>query len=253
MVHFFSKHKILKSIKMSKLIILYTIVAFGLLHACLLKAQGNLSADWNIEKLRGTRFFPYPSTSGSPFLTDNFFIGDLELSDGVKIGNLGLKYSGYKDELIYFNKTNSSQIIIDKQSIKGFSFTDENGKKRIFRKLFYDGFFSGDRFFEILGDGDLTLLVFRKISLVVCSPFYNESGVCKNTIYQTDQSYFIYSADKGFHTIKISKSSLLSKFEESDQVLIKKLLRKNKVAISDEAGFVKAWILIKENGFKTVL
>ena len=68
--------------------------------------------------------------------------------------------------------------------------------------------------------------------------------------YQKDYSYFFYSPKKGYTFVRISKSSLLSKFDKTDQILVKKILRKNRLTASDEISFVKAWNLIKENGIK---
>ncbi len=234
----------------NRILSIYFVVVCGLLLIPTLKAQENISNNWNTEKIRGTRLVPYPAANGDPYLTSKFLPGEIEFNDGVKIQDVGLRYSCYRDELIYFNKAISTQIVIDKVSLKSFSFIDENGAPRLFRKQYYDGFMSGFRFFEVLSDGGISLLVYRKVGLLLCDVYLDDSGKQKNMSYQKDYSYFFYSPKKGYTFVRISKSSLLSKFDKTDQILVKKILRKNRLTASDEISFVKAWNLIKENGIK---
>ena len=216
----------------------------------LFRSQENLGNNWNTEKIRGTRLVPYPAANGDPYLTSKFLPGEIEFNDGVKIQDVGLRYSCYRDELVYFNKAISTQIVIDKVSLKSFSFIDENGIPRLFRKQYYDGFMSGYRFFEVLSAGRISLLVYRKVGLLLCDVYLDDSGKQKNMSYQKDYSYFFYAPDKGYTFVRVNKSSLIAKFDKPDQILVKKILRKNRLTASDEPSFVKAWNLIKENGIK---
>ena len=216
----------------------------GFLTAISVTAQETSQKNGNTEKIKGTRFIPYPGYSGSPYLTDKFLIGEIEFLDGTKIGNLGLRYSTFRDELIYYNTVISAQIIIDKISLKGFSFTDGQGAKRVFRRQFYNGLLHEERFFEVLSDGKLPLLVYRKVDLETCDTSYNKFGLA----FQPSFYYYIYAADKGYSPIKPNRSSLLSKFDKPNQKLVKKILRKKKVQILDESSFISAWNLVVENG-----
>ncbi len=228
--------------------ILYIITFFGLLAATSLQAQDGFTKKWTAEKIKGTRQIPYAVFSGSPFLNDKFASGEIEFLDGSKMDSLGLRYSSYRDEIIYYNSTIAAQIIIDKISLNGFSFTDGTGQKRVFHRQYYDGFLPGNRFFEVLSDGDIALLVYRKVVLQVCPPYNDDSGVLKNMSYQDAYNYYLYNRRKGYDLIRINRNSLLSKIDKLTQKSVKKLLRKNKVEVNDELSFVKAWNLIKENG-----
>ena len=223
---------------------------FSLLANTSVSAQENMSKNWDIEKIRGTRHLPYPSATGRPYLNDKFANGEIEFSNGLKVENIGLRYSCYRDQIIYYNKSISTQIEIDKASLKGFSFADDNGLKRVFRRLHYEGFQSNDRFFEVLSDGEISLLAYRKVALQICATYTDADGKVRNMEYQDDFTYYFYSKDKGFTPVKPTKSSLLSKFDKTTQKAVKRLLRKNGVQISDESGFIKAWNVIKENGIK---
>ena len=231
---------------------LYIITFFALLAANSLTAQEAVPKNWNIEKIKGSRLIPYPSYTGNPYLTEKFVPGEIEFTDGTKIENLNLRYSTYRDEIIYFNSAISAQIIIDKISLKGFNLITPEGTKRIFRNQYYNGFLPGNRFFEVLSDGDIALLAHRSVVLQYCSVYNNEAGVLKNMEYQQNFNYYLYNSKKGYETIRIGKNSLLSKFDKPNQKLVKKLLRNNKISIRNESGFLNAWNLIQHNRIPTI-
>jgi len=230
--------------------ILYIFTLLGLFVASSLQAQEELQKKWGSEKIKGTRQIPYGTYSGAPFLNEKFITGEIEFLDGAKMDSIILRYSSYRDEIIYYNAAVSAQIIIDKISLKGFSFTDENGVKRIFRQQYYNGYLPGNRFFEVLSDGDISLLVYRKVVLQVCPVYNDNSGNLRNMSYQQAYNYYLYNEKKGYELIRINKNSLLSKFDKLTQKSVKKILRKNKVMVNDEPSFVRAWDLLKENGIK---
>ena len=226
--------------------ILLTTLLFVFFTSSFLLAQETVVNNQNIEKLRGTRFIPYPNYSGQPFLNDKFLLGEIELTDGTKIKPVGLNYSTYRDELVYYNTAISTQIQIDKISLKGFSFTDNFGKNRVFHRQFCSASIHDECFFEVLSDGDPALLVYRKVNLESCDTYYSKLGLA----YQPAYIYFIYSAEKGYSPLNLNRNSLLSKFDKQDQKSIRKLLRKNGVFISNEASMVEAWNLTKEKDYR---
>jgi len=230
--------------------ILYITTLLGLLTATSLIAQEDIPKNWNTEKIKGTRLIPYATYSGSAYLNEKFATGEIEFLDGTKIEDLKLRYSIYRDEIIYYNEAISSQIIIDKISLKGFAFIDGNGVKRIFRQQYFNGFMPGNRYFEVLSDGDISLLVYRKVILQICPVYTNNAGKLLNMSYQEAFSYYFYSGEKGYELTRLNRNSFLSKFDKPIQKSVKKILRKNNVSITNEASFVQAWNLIKENGIK---
>jgi hypothetical protein len=210
-----------------------------------LSAQDQFSEKDNSDRVRGTRFIPCPNYTGKPYLNDKFILGEIELTDGKKIENIGLSYCTYRDELIYYNTTISVQIQIDKISLKGFSILDSNGKKRIFRRQYFDGSFHGECYFELLSEGKTELLAYRKVNLETCNTYYSKSGLA----YQPSFAFYMYAQGKGYSPINLTRNSLLSKFDKPTQKLIRKLLRKNGIFIADEESFISAWNLVTESGF----
>ncbi len=220
--------------------------------SCFSGSAQELNKNWSAEKIRGTRQLPYASYNGFPFLTDTWVRGTLVFADGEISDTLYLRYSSYKDELVYFNKTISVQITIDKASLKGFSFIEKDGSVRVFRKQYYDGFWKGDRYFEVLAEGKTNLLAYRKVSLASTFAYKDESGIMKNQEYALDYYFYFYSPGKGYLPVKINRTSLLSKFDKSSQRPIKKLLRKDRIHIVGEDTFVQAWKAIEKEGFQLV-
>lgn len=215
-------------------------------------AQEKMIANWESQKIRGTRNLPYHTYIGSPFLNDVWVIGEIEFTNGEIIDSLNLRYSSYKDELIYFNKDISTQIVIDKASLNGFSFIGTDGNERVFRKQYYENYLKSDRYFEVLSEGETDLLVYRKVNLELTSPYSDKSGKMKNQEYIKDYQFYFYSPEKKYTSVRISRNGLFAKFDKASQKPIKKLLRKNRIKIESEADFIQAWKVLEKEGYKVV-
>ena len=216
-------------------------------------AQSPLNPNWGAEKIKGVRFTIYSSYMGSPFLNMNWDLGKIEFTDGEILDSLRLRYSSFKDELLYFNSENASQIIIDKPILKNFSFTEENGRFRQFTKLAFPGFQKGDRYFEVLSDGETKLLVYRKVDLISTTPYHDsDHGPLKNMEYREAYQYYFYTPEKGFTPVRLSHAGLMAKFDKVSQKQIKKSLRKNRIKPKDESSFVQAWKVIENKGFQII-
>jgi hypothetical protein len=227
-------------------------ILITLLVVASVSAQSTLPKNWDTEKIKGSALLAYPSASGHYFFNEKFWNGGIEFLDGVKIGDLKLRYGEYRDELIYYNQSVLAQIIVDKISLRGFWMTDSQGVKHVFRQLFYSGYSPGNRFFEVLDSAEVSLLVYRKVILEICSPYYDIFGRLNNMAFQEAFAYYLYHPKKGFEQIKVNRSSLLSKFSQSDQADIKKFLRKNRNKVSNEPSLIEAWKLIQGKKIKTI-
>ncbi len=229
---------------------------FFLFLASILMIQANgqvkMRPGWDAEKIKGVRNVVYPFYKGTPFLIDKWVMGKIEFADGEVADSISLRYSSYKDELIYFNQEAGAQIVIDKDILKGFSFIDTNGKLRKFRKQYYDNYLKADRYFEILSEGKVDVLSYRKVNLITTFAYKDENGVLKNMEYLPEYLYYIYSPTDGYEQIRMNRESLLSKFEKTSQKPIRKLLRKQHITVSGEESFVRAWKAVEQANFKVV-
>ncbi len=215
-------------------------------------AQEIVNRNWDSGKIKGVRFVPYPSYMGMAFMSNVWLPGKVEFTSGEIADSLFLRYSSFKDEIVYYNKPLSAQIVIDKASLNGFTFTDELGKKRIFRKKYYDGFNSGDRYFEVLSHGETDLLAYRNVILTTTMLYKDEDKVVKNMDYEKNYAFYFYSPEHGYISVRMNMTALLSKFDKTLKKPIKKLLRKNRIKVSGEDSFTDAWKVIEREGYKVV-
>lgn len=227
---------------------------FLLLVACCLAqltlAQEPARNDWDGPKIKGARIIPFPSYNGSPYLTENWLPGKIELTTGEIIDSLHIRYSSYKDELFYYNSEAACQINIDKATLNGFEFTDIDGRDRIFRKLFFESYTKTYRFFEILSSGSISIVAHRKTGLNTTTAYHDKSGILKNMEYVPEHQLYFYSKEQGYSNVKPNTASFLSKFEKSSQKPIKRLLRKNRIKIKTENELIQAWEMISKEGYK---
>lgn len=229
---------------------------FFLLAACCLAqlalAQEPERTDWDGPKIKGARIIPFPSYTGSPYLTENWLPGNITLSSGETIDSLYIRYSSYKDELFYYNKDATSQINIDKSTLAKFEFIDSDGRNRVFRKQYFESLTKTYRFFEILSDGPISILAFRKTALNSTTAYHDKSGILKNMEYVPDHQLYFYSKEMGYTNVKPSTAGFISKFDKQNQKTIKKLLRKNRIKINTEDELIQAWELITKEGYNPV-
>ena len=233
--------------------IIYTLLFFLTLNftqkVC---AQENLNRHWDAGKIKGVRFLPYPYYQGPTFLNDTWMLGKIEFAGGEIVDSLYIKYSSFKDELVYYNKAISTQIVIDKISLNGFSFIDKDGENRIFRKYYYDDFKKSDRYFEVLSKGETDLLAYRNVELTTTMAYMDESKILKNLDYEKNYTYYFYSPERGYISVRMNMTAFLAKFDKTLKKPIKKLLRKSRIRVSDEASFIDAWKVVEKEGYKVV-
>jgi hypothetical protein len=236
---------ILKIKKIGLLFMLWSVAQI----AC---AQQPINDKWDAGKIKGIRFLPYSLYNGNPFLTEDWYFGKIEFTNGDIADSLSLKYSSYKDELIYYNREIWTMINIDKASINGFNFIDAEGRTRKFTKQYFDNSEKSYRFFEVLSSGEISLLAYRKVLLNTTSPYHDNNGKLRNMAYDRSYQFYFYTPEKGYSLVRLNLTSLLSKFDKTLQNPIKKLLRKNKIRIQDEYSFIQAWKTIEKEGYKVI-
>ena len=84
-------------------------------------AQKMPAPKWDAPKIKGIRQESYSIYEGKPYFTDKWCVGNILLTNGESIDSLYMRYSSFKDELIYFNSEINIQIKIDKTIISAFS------------------------------------------------------------------------------------------------------------------------------------
>lgn len=102
-------------------------------------AQGDKYKKTALQNITGSQFIHYYTRfSGSPFLIKDWVDGDVTMKSGEVYSDLQLRYDAYRDELIYFNTVNNNAIIIDKNTIVGFTLKPIFGDTEHFEPMYAD-------------------------------------------------------------------------------------------------------------------
>lgn len=207
------------------------------------RLQGKLRGEYYYNSLVGNKYF---------FLHKDWNDATIKLIDGDVFENVKVRYLAYGDELISYNKNIRSYFYkIDKDIVEQFTIKSisKNGdaKNQKFIKLYYDGLLKGDRYFEELYSGTRSLLVYYSISATKVRPFTDKSGILRDTEYRLRISYFMYSAEDGFLKLKKTKRSFRKVLPDHKKE-IRKIFRKNRLAVFDESSMIQVFKLLDNAG-----
>ncbi len=211
-------------------------------------AQDNHDQSWYAEKIVGKRFSNDNFFRGSQYIINDWTKGTLLFENGEKVSGLDIRYNSFLDQLIYFNPIVSVEILIDKNTITGFTF-DYKSKNYTYKKIFFPNFPKGIRYFEVIYDGFVDVLCYRKTTLLTCPIYKSISGSEKNQEFSRSFRFYIYLPEKGFVATKMRRGALLSNYSNNDKKEIRKLLRKKNITISNEYDFGSALKVIESAGF----
>lgn len=199
------------------------------------------------EKLTGTMYYINTISNSNFFLHKKWLDGTILLETGDFFEDQRLRYMSRNDELVVYNKTLKNLFIIDKAKVKRFSIFAADDTLH-FKKLHYDGFASGDRYFEELYSGEASFLAFHVIEEKKTLPFRDVTGILRDTWYIHSTHYYLYSESKGFLRMHNSRRSFFSVFPDKKKQ-IRRLFRKNKLRIFDKEEMIRAVHLLDKAGF----
>lgn len=218
-------------------------------------AQNN--QDWYAERIVGKRFNNSYFFDGSQYVIEDWVKGTLFFENGEKQSDVNMRYNSFLDQLIYFNSRASAEILIDKNTITGFSY-EYNSKTYFYKKYNFDNLSKiyllplkeGTIYFEVIYDGFVDFLCFRKTEMLPCPTYISFSGSEKNQKFVHSYRFYFHHPEKGIFSTKIKRSALLSTYSKKDKKEIRKLLRDNNLVISNEYEFGSALKVIESAGFK---
>ena len=113
------------------------IIAILALAAVNCHAQGDKFKRTAVQDITGNAFIHYYSRfNGTPFYNQDWLPGDVTMKSGDVYKGLPLRYDAFRDELVYFNEVNNNAIIIDKNSIVGFTLNHKNSDIEPFEPMY---------------------------------------------------------------------------------------------------------------------
>lgn len=203
-------------------------------------------------KLTGEVFYLSLISNASHFLQPDWVEGTITLKDGDVFEGVRIRYMAYGDELVAYNSNIHTLFIIDKNTVKQFTFktplSSGNFTERKFINLDSLDVFLDRTYFEELYSGTIKLLAFYQIEETKVSPTIDRSGKLSDTEFQLKTIYYILSNINRFTRFQLKNRSLFTLFPENKRE-IRKLFRKNKINIIDESSAVQAFELLDANGF----
>lgn len=207
-------------------------------------SNGNGYPQENI-KLTG-KFYAYPiGLDGSPYLNEEWQMGNLNLENGKTAYNIKVRFNIISSDLIFYNETLKRVFVVDKETIKSFVLNPGSKDSLLFIK--YDGTDVGFKlhksdFLHVLCQGKINFMVKHAADVIDAT----ESN-SKNKIYPKD--YYFVNFNNQTSEIKIKNRSVYSLFP-SKKKEIKRLISENKLRRSSEANLIKLFNLIeKSEGF----
>lgn len=198
-------------------------------------------------KLSGKIYF-MPGDGGSlHFYQDAWYAGDISLVDGDLFEDQKIRYLAYGDELVAYNSNLKQLFIVDKEKVARFAVNLPEGRQE-YVKLYFNGFMSGYRYFEVLYEGPSKLLAFHSVEEVKTGLYTDRNGKLRHTTLKKYTDYYMYSEESGFRKILPQRNSFLNTFPERKKE-IRRIFRKNNFVRLSKSEMVKAFSLLDEAGF----
>jgi hypothetical protein len=196
----------------------------------------SLQYQFSEEKLTG-RIITWRDIYPDQFYTKQWCSGSLKLYNDAYVSNKTLKYNGFTDSFFWMLKPEMQQIILDKNFIQEIRLVEPNRMDTmIFRKigtaskLFPDTI---EHFMQVLTEGKISLLVYRKIAYTTNSQSY----------FPCYDYYLVYNGK--WTKIIIFRKSLLEIYPDKKKEL-RKLLRKNRLNLRIENDLTRAVNLMNQ-------
>ncbi len=199
-------------------------------------------------KITGERYYLKPFYKGSFFYHDKWLKGNVFLENGEVFKNLDLRLCSYEGQLIYYNKRVKATITIDKHSIKEFNVVNEQGEKEIYKKIYYNRFPKGERYFRLLFDGVYSLYVWYHTVEMKTYPYKDNNNILRDSELVLTKVYFVHTEDKGYIKIASNRASFLQLFPGQKRKIKRAFRRNNISSFAGEPQMIKAFQLLKQEG-----
>jgi len=216
--------------------------------------NNNLNQDSNRMqgKLAGEIYYLNPVSNANYFLQPDWTIGTVMLKDGDVFEGIRMRYMAFGDELVAYNNNMRCLFIIDKNTVRQFTFR-EHIEAEVFAERKFVNLDSLDlplnrSYFEELYTGTGKLFSFHQIEEEKVSPYTGQNGKMYDVEFRLKTTYYILTDFIGFSKIQLKKRSLYSVYPENKKE-IKKLFRKNKINIIDQNSAIEALKILDEAGY----
>ena len=219
------------------------IISILMLHVSVsLPAQDNIMLKLPVSKLTGTVYYTPPEGNSEYFFLKDWVPGSIRLTNGDLYEGVQANYYVMGDELVIFHTRLKQLVRLDKEKVKEFSLETPEGNRDFIRIAAG----SQPHFYEIVYEGNYSLLVFHYIFEQKNRPYHDKNGFLRHTRLIKKKRYFLYSAgEPRLAPLQENPRSLIQNFP-GQQKELKKTLRTARLKGKKEEKFVKAFQVLDE-------
>jgi hypothetical protein len=203
-------------------------------------------------KLTGEVFYLSMNSNSSHFLQQDWVEGTITLKDGDVFEGVRMRYKAVDDELVAYNGNIQTLFIVDKNTVKQFTYKVPSGSGTFTERKFVNldslDTYLDRTYFEELYQGSAKLFAFYQIEEIKVSPYTDNTGKMRDSEFRLKTIYYLLSNKLGLTRIQLKNRTLFTLYPENKKE-IRKLLRKSKITITNEHSAIQVFSLLDEKGF----
>lgn len=193
-------------------------------------------------KLIGEMYATEARHIGDIFFNNYWTESTLLLTSGEKIEGEKIKYHGYLDEVIWYNNSNFSTFILDKEYISEFWTKDSLNFPVHFKHLLVSdsaGHRPKDIYAQVAVEGATSLFIQRRVITLPDEVVAGQFGLYAKKAYGQAPIYYIQIPTGQFLTLRgLSRRGFLNLFPENNETLLS-LIRKHGIKLKTERGLIQ--------------
>jgi hypothetical protein len=193
-------------------------------------------------KLTGELYVTEAKYSGDIFFNNHWAESTILLSSGSYLYGEKIKYHGYLDEVIWYNSSNFTPFILDKDYISAFWTTDSLKHPVHFKHLQLSDSTSirpKDFYAQVAVEGRYSLYIQRRVINLPDEVIVRKDGTYAQKAYGQSPLYFIQLPSGKFIVLKhLSRRAFLNLFPEQKETL-SALIRKHGIRLRSEKGLTE--------------
>lgn len=205
----------------------------------------------DLTKLTGFRYNYDTHSSAHYFFQPDWYPGTLLTREGEIYAGIRMRYDAFNDELVAYNENIKGLFVVDDFRVSEFTIRNPQAGDQLFRRLSVMAMGQKERYYEVLYEGNITLLRRNRIIEKKTSLYKNRYGKLDNRGYALVQVSFIIAPDNTIQRIFPGRRSVVNLFPDRRKE-IRRILRENHILDYSINGIpLIVRILDKEGFFST--
>ena len=211
-------------------------------HQSLVASEENLL---RVSKLSGTVYTTkmdelYEGVRGTPYLYDEWKLGNVYLTDNKLIKSVNIKYNIYTDELLYLNSSSGDSLIINRSMIDKFEIIDDLSDDLIVMEVM--NLKPGNRekktYVRVIYDGKSKFIL--KYVKTLINAFYEGAYAAGNKYdeYTDKYQYYLLTDENIITKIKLNKKSVIKVLSDRERK-IKAFVNEQGLTLDNEDDVVR--------------